>query len=432
MAPPALSTGGDKMAKGKAATAAALIVASICGLLSITPASAASGSTPGVTPTTIRVGIPYVDVAAVKAVGVDIDWGSVPDAFNAVIRNINAQGGINGRKIVPYLVAVNPTGTAAAATACTQLTEDDDIFVAIAPLMPTCYVQHNVPVVGAVLPSANGSGVAQDFTATPPYNAYDPLELSVFDKQGVFKGKKVAVFGGNPSDKQETQLVQSVLAKLHVPVVTTAIDSAPEGDLPASNSQVQVIAQKFQSDGVNEVVAVGYGSATWAQGLSDIQSTYNPPWVATSESDFSGDVGGNYNPIYLKNVVTSSPLTPPAAIWSNPGTQKCVALDRKDYPSNHINAYSATLPESEITFMGIELACTDMALFTDIAKAAGKNLTAASFVKAGYGLKNVLLPGTNAPISFARNRPYALGPVYMVHYDPNTKELAFANKPANE
>jgi hypothetical protein len=419
------------MVKGKAVIAAAVITTSISGLLGISPTSAASSSTQGVTATTIRVGIPYVDVAAVKAVGVDIDWGSVPDAFNAVIKSINAQGGINGRKIVPYIVAVDPTGTAPAATACTELTQDDGVFVAIAPLMATCYLQDNVPVVGAVLPSANGSSVAQDFTPTPPDNAYDPLELSVFEKQGVFKGKKVAVFGGNPSDQHEAQLVESLLAKLHVPVVTTAIDSAPQGDLPASNSQVQAIAQKFQSDGVNEVVAVGDGSATWAQGLSDIQSTYNPPWVATNENDFSGDLGADYNPIYLKNVVTSSPLTPPAAIWSSPGNQKCVALDRKDYPSNHINAYSPTLPESEITFMGIELACTDMALFTDIAKAAGKNLTVGNFVKAGYELKNVLLPGTNAPISFAPKRPYALGPVYMVHYDANTKELAFANKPAN-
>ena len=419
------------MVNGKAATAAALIIASICGLLGTSPASAASSSTPGVTATTIRVGIPYVDVAAVKAVGVDINWGSVPDAFNAVIRNINAQGGINGRKIVPYIVAVNPTGPAAAASACTKLTQDDVIFVAISPLMPTCYLQHDVPVVGAVLPSGNGSSVAKDFTATPPDNAYDPLELSIFDKQRVFKGKKVAVFGGNPSDQQEAKLVQSVLGKLHIPVVTSAIDSAPEGDLAASNSQVQVIAQKFQSAGANEVVAVGDGSATWAQGLSDIQSSYNPPWVATNEGDFSGDVGGNFSPVYLKNVVTSSPLTPPAEIWNNPGTQKCVALDRKDYPSNHINAYSATLPESEVTFMGIELACTDMALFTDIAKAAGKNLTVASFIKAGYGLRNVHLPGTNAPISFGPNRPYALGPVYMVHYDPSSKALVFANKPVN-
>jgi hypothetical protein len=418
------------MSNVKTVAVGVVLVATLCGFLGSIPAAAATSSTPGVTATTIRVGIPYVDVAAVKAVGVDIDWGSVPDAFNAVISNINAHGGINGRKIVPYIVAVDPTGTAPAATACTELTQDDTVFVAIAPLMATCYLQAHVPVVGAVLPSANGSGVAQDFTATPPDNAYDPLELSVFDKQGVFKGKKVAVFGGNPGDQQEAQQVQKDLAKLHIPVVTTAIDSAPEGDLIASNSQVQVIAQKFQSDGVNEVVAVGDGSATWAQGLSAIQSTYNPSWVATSESDFSGDVGANYNPIYLKNVVTSSPLTPPAALWSRPGTQKCVALDRKDYPSNHINDYSATLPESEITFMGIELACTDMALFTDIAKAAGENLTVASFVKAGYGLKNVLLPGTNAPISFGPNRPYALGPVYMVHYDPTTKALVFANKSA--
>ena len=416
------------MSKFKAAAVGVVVVATLCGFLGSIPASAATSSTPGVTATTIRVGIPYVDVAAVKAVGVDIDWGSVPDAFNAVISNINAHGGINGRKIVPYIVAVDPTGTAPAATACTELTQDDTVFVAVAPLMATCYLQDNVPVVGAVLPSGNGSGVAQDFTATAPDNAYDPLELSVFDKQGVFKGKKVAVFGGDPGDQQEAQQVQSDLAKLHIPVVTTAIDSAPQGDLVASNAQVQVIAQRFQSDGVNEVVAVGDGSAIWPQGLSAIQSTYNPSWVATNESDFSGDVGADYNPIYLKNVVTSTPLTPPEAIWQSPGTQQCVRLDRKDYPSNHINAYDATLPESEETWLGIELACTDMALFTDIAQAAGKNLTVDSFVKAGYGLRNVLLPGTNAPISFGPNRPYALGPVYMVHYDPTTKALVFANK----
>ena len=115
--------------------------------------------------------------------------------------------------------------------------------------------------------------------------------------------------------------------------------------------------------------------------------------MATSESDFTGAVGSDYSPTYLSNVVTSSPLTPPAAIWSSPGTQKCVALDRKAYPSNHINAFNASLPESEETWLGIELACTDMALFTDIATAAGKNLTVASFVKAGYGLKNCPAPG---------------------------------------
>jgi len=411
------------------ATVAAIVL--VAGLsLGTNPASATSGSTPGVTATTIRVGIPYVDVAAVKAVGVNISWGSVPDAFNAVISNINAHGGIEGRKIVPYIVAVNPTGTAPAATACTQLTEDDTVFVAIAPLNATCYTQHNTPVVASIYAAGTSSSTAQDFTTTPPNAAYDALELGVYEKQGVFAHKKVALFGGDTGDGSELGAVKSQLAKLHVPVVTTAIDSAPQGDLPAENSELTLIAQRFQSDGVNEVVAVGQGSAVWPEGLSSIQSAYNPPWVATSESDFSGAVGGSYNPAYLKNVVTSTPLPPPASIWDNAGTQQCVHVIKKAYPSDSIRAYGPTVPESDATWMSVELACTDMALFTDIAKAAGKNLTASSFVHAGYQLKNLMLPGGNAPISFGPGRPYALGPVYMVHYSGATKSLVFATTSA--
>ncbi|MGO8860631.1 MAG: hypothetical protein ACLQRH_07670 [Acidimicrobiales bacterium] len=358
----------------------------------------------------------------------DIDWGSVPDAFDAIIANINAHGGINGRHIVPYLVAVNPTGTAAAATACTQLTEDDTVFVAIAPLQATCYLQHGTPVIASLYAPGIATGPAQDFTLTPPPSAYDPVQLSVFAKQGVFKHKKVGIFAGVTSDQPEIPVVQAALAKLHVPVVTTAVDSAPEGDLPASNAQVTAIALRFQSDGVNEVVAVDDGSAVWPQGLSAIQSTYNPPWVATNESDLSGDVGGDDNPTYLKNVVTSSPLTPPPAIWNNAGTQQCVRIVKKAYPSDHINDYSPTLPESEITYMSVELACTDMALFAAIAKAAGKDLTVSSFAHAGYGLKNAVIPGWGVPVSFGPGRPYALGAVYMVHYDAYTKALIFASK----
>jgi hypothetical protein len=418
------------MAKRNFVATGALIVALASGTLVTSPASAASGSTPGVTATTIRVGIPYVDVAAVKAVGVNIDWGSVPDAFNAVINDMNAHGGINGRKIVPYLVAVNPTGTAPAATACTQLVEDDTVFAAVAPLSPTCYLQHNVPVVASIYPAGKVPGTAQDFTSTPPPTAYDPLQLSVYKKQGVFKNKKVGIFGGTTADQTEMGIVQSALAKLHVPVVASAVDSAPQGDLAAENAQVTTIAERFRSSGVNEVVAVGNGSAIWPEGLSADQSTYNPPYVAATESDFTGAVGGKYNPAYLAPVTTSTPVTPPAAVWNNAGTQRCVHLVKKAYPSDGIRAYDASLPASKATWMSVEFACSDMALFAAIAKAAGKNLTVSSFVHAGYGLKNLTLPGSNAPISFGPGRPYALGPVYMVHYDPKTKVLVFSNKSA--
>jgi hypothetical protein len=415
------------MTKRSGVAIAAVIVAMLCGLLGVGAASASSGAQ-GVTATTIRVGIPYVDVAAVKAVGVNLNWGNVTDAYKAVIADVNAHGGINGRKIVPFIIAVDPTGAAPAATTCTTLTQDDKVFAVIAPLSPTCYLQAGVPVINGILQSASGTGLAQNFALAPPASTYDPLELSIFSKQGLFKNKKVGVFAGVTTDDAELKIVQASLSKLHVNVVSSAIDSAPQGDLSAENEQLAVIAQRFQATGVSEVVAVGYGGAVWPEGLSAIQSSYNPPWVATSESDFTGDVGGSNDPKYLANVVTSSPIASGATIWADPGIQRCVKLARKAYPSDHINTYSATAPGSEQTWTGIEQACTDVALFSAIAKAAGKHLTVASFVHAAYGLRNVVIPGSTAPISFGPNRPYALGPVYMVHYDPNTKAIVVASK----
>ena len=236
------------MAKRSGIAIATVIVATFCGLLGVPPASAAA-ATQGVTATTIRVGIPYVDVAAVKSVGVNINWGNVTDAYKAVIANINSHGGINGRKIVPFITAVDPTGAAPAATACTALTQDDKVFAVIAPLSPSCYLQAGVPVVAGILQSAAGTGVAQNFSLAPPASTYDPLQLSIYSKQGVFKNKKVGVFAGVTTDDTELKIVQAALAKLHVDVVSTAIDSAPQGDLSAENEQVAVITQKYQAIG---------------------------------------------------------------------------------------------------------------------------------------------------------------------------------------
>ena len=140
-------------------------------------------------------------------------------------------------------------------------------------------------------------------------------------KQGVFRHKKVAIFGGGTGDESELAVVQSALAKLHVPVVSTAVDTAPESDVAAIDAQMGPIAQRFKSAGATQVVAVGTGGAVWPGGLSNTQSTYNPPWVATVESDFNGAVGSADSTDYLSNVVTSTALPPPAEIWNNAGTQ---------------------------------------------------------------------------------------------------------------
>ncbi len=386
----------------------------------------------GVTATTIRIGIPYIDFSAIRKFGITLDQGNYPDAYNAIIANLNAHGGVDGRKLVPYLLAVSPVGTAPAATACTQLDEDDMIFVAIAPFEPSCFLQQGVPTISGSYQEGPASGVAPNFTLTPPQAAYDPVQLKVFANEGVFKRKKVGIFAGQTTDEDELHVVESALRSLHVSVVATAVDSGPSGDQAAINQQANIIAQRFQSSGVNEVVAVGEGSLVWPDALQANQSTYHPPFVATNEGTIETAVlAASISPTYLRGVLTSSPVPSNYQIWHTPFVQRCDQVVRKAYPSDEITPPTNPISGSDQTFYSVESACINMALFTTIAKAAGKDVTVTSFEKAGYGLRNATIPGAVSPVSFGPNRSYPLGPVIKVTYDPAKNVLDFANSAAD-
>jgi hypothetical protein len=399
------------------------------------PASGApTAPAQAVTATSIRVGIPYVDLAAVRQFGITLDQGSFPDAYNAIIANLNAHGGINGRHIVPYLVAVNPVGTGPAVTACTQLAEDDDVFVAIAPQQSDCFLQqHHVPTISGTFEDAGPTNGTPNFTLLPPAAAYDPLQLAVLDHRGVFKNKKVGLFAGVESDGSEMKVVQASLRSLGVHVVQSAVDGAPQSDEVATNQQAGLIAQRFQDAGVNEVIAVGTGATVWPESLQANESTYLPSWIATDESGLESAVlGSSIQPKYLENVLTTSPVPSNYTLWHTPAVQECAQVVRKAYPSLKITPPTDPLTGSDQTFYAVESACLSIDLFATIAKAAGKDLTWSTFAHAGYSLRNADIPGSGAPVSFAPGRPYALGPVYVVTFDRAKNALQFAASAATK
>ena len=166
-----------------------LVSGAVIGAGATPAAGAAEPRGQGVTATTIRIGIPYIDLSAVRQFGITLDQGNYPDAYNAIIADLNAHGGVDGRKLVPYLLAVSPVGTAPAATACTQLDEDDQVFAAIAPFEPACFLQQGVPTIVGSYQGGPASGIAPNFTLTPPQAAYDPVQLKLFAR-GCVQGKE--------------------------------------------------------------------------------------------------------------------------------------------------------------------------------------------------------------------------------------------------
>jgi hypothetical protein len=413
----------------KAIWATALVVTAIN---AVGTPSASGGSLPasqGVTATTIRVGIPYLDLSAVWKFGVKLDQGNYPDAYNALIADMNAHGGIDGRRIVPYLVPVNPIGTAPAATACTQLTEDDRVLVAIFPVQPDCYLQeHHTPTVYGDFQGSRALGGVPNFTTAPPPSVYDRLELSVFKRRGIFHRKEVGLFAGDVTDQDELRVVQSTLRSLHVPVVQTAVLDTPIGAANGYDQQFSVIVQRFKEAGVNEVIAIGTGSYVWPHSLQAIQSSYNPRWVATNEGALEAVVlNGSSTPSkYLTDMLASNPYAPNTLFWHTPSEQHCARVVHRAYPTDKMTPPTNPQISPDESFFAVEAACISLGLFATIAKAAGKNLTTSSFIQAGYRLRNAVVPGLIAPVSFGPGRPYVIGTVYPVTYDATHHSMKYS------
>jgi hypothetical protein len=254
--------------------------------------------------------------------------------------------------------------------------------------------------------------------------------LSVFSNLGIFKHQRVGVIASDV-DQAELSVVQASLKHLKVTVVQTATDSAPQTDAVASDQQVQVIAQKFEDTGVTVVVGVGAGSTEWLVGQNGTQNSYAPRLVATNYATFVATAGtnGEDNPAYLKGAITASPFPSQKVLFDDAAIQKCIGIIKTAYPSTVIGNPIGAPTTAPTTWVAPENACQDVALFTAIVKAAGRNLTTETFQKAGYSLRNVSIPGMAAPVSFGPGRAYALGPVYLVTYSTKSHEFVTADQP---
>ena len=392
----------------------------------------ATGHTQGVTPTSITIGIPYIDLVTVdKLYGLHLNQGSYPEAYNALIDDLNAHGGIDGRKVVAQYAAINPAVPTSGATSCTQLVQDDHVFAVLNPYFGICYLEAGVPTINGTVAGTVSGHAAPNFTLQAPANVYDPIQLALLTKMGVFKGKKVGVWGG-PTDSAEVRIADAALAKDHVHVVQTAFDSAPATDSVGQAQQDAVIAQRFQNAGIDEVVAVGQGSAGWPLDQQANQSSYNPPWVATNYDALYGyAIGSSVNPVYLKNVVATTPIPAATTEWKEPSIRQCVATIEKESPGDAITSPIGQSPSdtSNQTYIAPMSACTNLGMFTAIAKTAGKNLTVTAFERSGFGLHDVTFPGIASSVSFGPHQAYADVPIYLAHYDPALKQMLIAAHP---
>ncbi|HXY27240.1 MAG TPA: hypothetical protein VEH82_03090, partial [Acidimicrobiales bacterium] len=202
-------------------------------------------------------------------------------------------------------------------------------------------------------------------------------------------------------------------------------NSAPETDTAAQIQEYGDIAEKFQSAGVNVVVAVGNAGNGWPSALQSNQSNYTPQLVATDYTDLDAYVSNKagVTPAILKGVLTAGGNPPASVWWNDPAMRRCVATIRAAEPADTINNPVTATASTPVTWTASQTACSQVTLFSAIVKASGKTLDNQTFAKGAASLTDLELPGGGGTFDFAGGHDDGDGPVFVYTWSPTAHAL---------
>ena len=219
----------------------------------------------GVTPTTVRVGIALVDFSCIKQFVnmIRVDQDKVYQAF---IDDINAHGGVVGRKIVPVYRSYCPVGNAQALSLCTQFAEDDKVFAVLGNFVDfsgdaqSCLAKdHNTVLLTFQLSRAiidqSPPGLIVLPGAVP--ERIDEVAIGLLQKEHTLDGKKVAVLGETSTEGIVKSSVEPGLKRLGVETGSTAILNVGTTDTSAAQAQLDSFIEKWKSEHVDALFVSG-------------------------------------------------------------------------------------------------------------------------------------------------------------------------------
>jgi hypothetical protein len=387
----------------------------------------ATGPSPGVTADSVKIGITYLDLSSIKEI-TKLDLGDNKAAYQALIDDVNAKGGVNGRMIEPIYQPVSPIGETSANEACVKLTEDDPVFLTMGFFQADqvlCYVDtHATAAIGGTITPERQAKAKAPWYSPEPSAGLEADAIRAFAADGALDGTLgvVATIQGEPNLRAE---VLPLLDELDIAYADVGVIDAPDNDSAAQNAAVASIAERFRSDGIDKVLLTGESGLTWAAGIQ--QSTYRPEMVfsivnsirAYTESNdatrdlsmFDGAVaGGLYE-------------APSDQLPSDDLAKDCFAIQEaaglKILPADDV-------PEGDpIQIAASSTACINVALLVHLLEASGPDLNYGTLAQAGEKMGPIMLPTAPDPITFGPGDAADGNPtVYIWAWDPAKQTFA--------
>lgn len=347
----------------------------------------------GVTATTVKVGFTALDTGGADRVGVGIGLSVDQQraAWEAFSADINARGGLSGRKVVPVVVSYDPLNENSQRDACLRLTQNEKVFAVVGgfnfPSAVSCVTRENATPLFSGYPSTTDEIFATSggrfVTLYPKASRMMALTVAALDQAGKLKGRTIGILNqmaNDPGGKTSAGL-QAALEARGYKVERRADLSADTG---TSASQVPVTVNQFQAAGINTVfVLAGVLTATQFVNQADGQG-YHPSFHLTdwanNNSDFTvqnmpRSFEGNLATTFIRgngNKVQYDKTPQPAA-------QRC----RKVYDQYSGRRLAAA---GTAEYGATTQNCDSILVFEKAARAAGPQLTRSSVTRAVPGL----------------------------------------------
>jgi len=345
---------------------------------------------PGVTADSVKIGVTLINYDLIKDLPdvseVRLDQQRI---YQAYIDNVNANGGIAGKKIVPVYKLYIPVGSAGLITICTALTEDDNVFATIGTYFDTsgdaqlCMAkQHKRVLLTFDLNQGILKAAPPGLIVTPGYTPERSVKimLDLLQKEHKLDGKTVGVMGNASSANVVNQTIMPELKRLKVKMGATGLLSVGSStDTTTAQSQLDSLIERWKTDNVDTI----FISSKEAAALRFVQKLRKElPNVQLLADDASllssaqGAVRDKLKPNPYEGVIVSA--GPTSTEYENgPNWKYCKDIYKKetgkDAPGpNDVIPYKGSTTKTVGTYGTINDACQLLSMFQDIGNKVGK------------------------------------------------------------
>ncbi len=373
----------------------------------------------GVTKDTIKIGYAYIDLETLAKSGiVRIDHGPYEDIITALVDDVNARGGVDGRKLELVTAKFSPIGNEEQLAACTKLTEDDQVFAVLGGLLNDnnlCITQqHGTALVGEGY--LNDDRLAKSKAPWVTAGLSDERGVSglvqLLDEGGYLKGKTVAVYSADAANRPLMELAIEELEAAGYEVADSALLDVTQGDIQAQTAGNKVYAQRFKDKGVDTVVVAGQ----FLPGADFDAAGFHPAFYNLSL--------GNIQAAAFTNPLEKFPVVAAPGNPTRPETEefkRCKAVYEKASGVEVLTAPEEDRLGKSTGLAALTATCTTLQIFVAAAEAAGDVLNNDTFRKGIESLGEIELAGS-PDASFGPGKYDGQNALAMYTYDPSYVE----------